>query len=54
MRETEMATDPLKPVPVPVPQDPERSCWPLKPVRGVDWFLRMPTGGGTVYVRPAD
>jgi hypothetical protein len=54
VRETEMATDPLKPVPTPVPQVPERSCWPLKPVRGVDWFLRMPTGGGTVYVRPAD
>ncbi|MDX8145936.1 hypothetical protein SK854_27765 [Lentzea sp. BCCO 10_0061] len=52
-----MATDPLKPVPAPVPQDPERSCWPLKPVkpvRGVDWFLRMPNGGGTVYARPID
>ena len=51
-----MATDPLKPVPVPVPQDPERSCWPLKPkpVRGVDWFRRSSNGGGTVYVRPVD
>ncbi|SFR22560.1 hypothetical protein SAMN04488564_106234 [Lentzea waywayandensis] len=51
-----MATDPLKPVPTPVPQVPERSCWPLKPkpVRGVDWFLRMPNGGGTVYLRSAD
>ncbi|MDX3662644.1 hypothetical protein PV646_35545 [Streptomyces sp. ID05-26A] len=55
-----MATDPLKPVPVPVPKDTGRSCWPLepaksgKPARGVDWFVRMPTGGGTVYVRPAD
>jgi hypothetical protein len=48
-----MATDPLKPVPTPVPQVPDNSCWPLKPVRGVDWFLRMPNGG-TVYVRPVD
>lgn len=56
VRETAMATDPLKPVPTPVPQVPERSCWPLKPkpVRGVDWFLRMPNGGGTVYLRSAD
>ncbi|USX48865.1 hypothetical protein [Lentzea sp. HUAS12] len=55
-----MATDPLKPVPTPVPKDDPSSCWPLKspakdkPVRGVDWFLRMPNGGGTVYQRPAD
>ncbi|MEU3646327.1 hypothetical protein AB0E59_23310 [Lentzea sp. NPDC034063] len=49
-----MATDPLKPVPVPVPHEPKDTCWPQNPVRGVDWFRRMPTGGGTVYVRPAD
>jgi hypothetical protein len=52
-----MATDPLKPVPVPIPKDSGKSCWPVrpaKPVQGVDWFRRMPTGGGTVYVRPAD
>jgi hypothetical protein len=39
-----MAAEPVPPVPVPQPS---------QPVLPVDWFLRMPTGGGTVYVRPA-
>lgn len=30
----------------------ERSCWPAQPVSSVDWFRRMPNGGGTVYRRP--
>lgn len=49
-----MATEPVPPVPAPVPQLPERPCRPPQPVHGVDWFRRMPTGGGTVYVRPTD
>jgi hypothetical protein len=49
-----MATEPLKPIPVPVPKNPPGSCRPVEPVRGVDWFRRMPTGGGTVFLRPAD
>jgi hypothetical protein len=46
-----MATDPVQSVPA--PQLPERPDLP-QPVQGVDWFRRMPTGGGTVYVRPVD
>lgn len=41
-----MATEPVPPV----PQLPE----PANPVLPVDWFLRMPNGGGTVYSRTAD
>ncbi|WP_157529172.1 hypothetical protein [Nocardia sp. NRRL S-836] len=41
------------PVPnTPVPVEPDRTCRPESSVRGVDWFLRMPNGGGTVYRRP--
>ncbi|SDP23453.1 hypothetical protein SAMN05421507_106119 [Lentzea jiangxiensis] len=25
-----------------------------QPVSSVDWFRRMPTGGGTVFLRPAE
>ncbi|GAB2858454.1 hypothetical protein JOD27_004682 [Lentzea nigeriaca] len=25
-----------------------------QPVNSVDWFRRMPTGGGTVFLRPAE
>ncbi|WP_439663672.1 hypothetical protein ACSHWB_20845 [Lentzea sp. HUAS TT2] len=46
-----MATDPVQPVPA--PQLPERPGLP-QPVKSVDWFRRMPTGGGTVYVRSVD
>lgn len=44
-----MATEPVPPVPA-APQLPE----PARPVLPVDWFVRMPTGGGTVYTRPVD
>ncbi|WP_143116395.1 hypothetical protein [Lentzea xinjiangensis] len=27
---------------------------PGQPVSSVDWFRRMPTGGGTVFLRPAE
>ncbi len=55
-----MAFEPVPIAPEPVEPDragwptpaTDRSCWPEPPVRGVDWFLRMPNGGGTVYRRP--
>ncbi|WP_278185805.1 hypothetical protein [Lentzea alba] len=43
-----MAADPVQPVPAPQPPEPPQ------PVVPVDWFRRMPTGGGTVYLRPTD
>jgi hypothetical protein len=43
-----MAADPAQPVPAPhLPEPPQ-------PVLPVDFFRRMPTGGGTVYLRSAD
>ncbi|WP_177221547.1 hypothetical protein [Lentzea xinjiangensis] len=39
---------PPEPVPFPVPDVPGQ------PVTEVDWFRRVPTGGGTVYARPTD
>jgi hypothetical protein len=42
-----MAAEPVPPVRS--PQHPE----PSQPVLPIDWFVRMPTGGGTVYVRTA-
>lgn len=43
-----MTADPVQPVPAPQLPGPPR------PVLPVDFFRRMPTGGGTVYVRHAD
>jgi hypothetical protein len=40
-----------EPVPPSVPPGPQV---PGQPVTEVDWFRRMPNGGGTVYARPAD
>jgi hypothetical protein len=39
---------------VPVPHLPTTGVGPVigQPVTHVDWFRRMPNGGGTVYLRP--
>ncbi|MEV6238026.1 hypothetical protein [Lentzea sp. NPDC051838] len=38
---------------VPVPHLPTGVGPVGQPVNSVDWFRRMPTGGGTVFLRPA-
>ncbi|MGZ3148165.1 hypothetical protein ACVDFE_40550 [Lentzea chajnantorensis] len=50
-----MASEPVPSVPapmVPAPAEPDRFGQPQPKVSGVDWFRRMPNGGGTVYRRP--
>jgi hypothetical protein len=49
-----MAAEPVPNLPAPAPPVPDSPSWPTPPVREIDWFLQMPNGGATVYVRPTD